>query len=246
MDDAVFGRVKPSNAFEETVERILQAIKLGVVAYGERLPPERELAARLGVSRVTLREAIRGLKQVGYLESRRGYNGGTFVIYRPDATGPINLADVVGSMGESLLDALKFRDVIEPGAVDLAARQQLTKSQVAQLRKLLDDVVTSPKSHFFQADSRFHLGIAELTGSTMVTRAVAEVRMYVNDLLSAIPLLDQPVNHSNEQHIQIVDAILRGDSAGARLVMQHHIDATASMLRGFLGSPPSGTTPRAR
>ena len=76
IDETIFGPVKPSNAFEETFERLLQAIKLGIVGYGDRLPSERDLAARLTVSRVTLREAIRALKQVGYLESRRGRGGG--------------------------------------------------------------------------------------------------------------------------------------------------------------------------
>src|SRR4051812_48031168 len=75
--------VRAGNAFEETVERLLQAIKLGMVAYGEKLPPERELAAQLGISRVTLREAIRALQDAGYLDVRRGRYGGAFVVYRP-------------------------------------------------------------------------------------------------------------------------------------------------------------------
>jgi DNA-binding FadR family transcriptional regulator len=72
--------VRGGNAFEITVSRLAQAIRLGVVAVGERLPPERELAERLQVSRVTLREAIRALREAGYLESRRGRRGGTFVV----------------------------------------------------------------------------------------------------------------------------------------------------------------------
>lgn len=77
--EALFRPVRAGNAFEETVERLLQAIRLGVVGAGERLPSERELAERLGVSRVTLREAIRALSDAGYVESRRGRYGGTFV-----------------------------------------------------------------------------------------------------------------------------------------------------------------------
>src|SRR5919206_1364973 len=73
---AVFRPVRTGNAFEETVERLLQAIRLGVAAPGERLPAERELAGRLGVSRVTLREAIRALADAGYVESRRGRDRG--------------------------------------------------------------------------------------------------------------------------------------------------------------------------
>src|SRR5215470_10881960 len=79
VDAAVFQPVRAGNAFEETVERLLRAIKLGVVAAGDRLPPERELAARLGVARATLREAIHALADAGYVASRRGRYGGTFV-----------------------------------------------------------------------------------------------------------------------------------------------------------------------
>ena len=76
----VWRPVRGGNAFEITVARLAQAIKLGLVAEGERLPAERDLAERLKVSRVTLREAIRALREAGYLESRRGRTGGTFVL----------------------------------------------------------------------------------------------------------------------------------------------------------------------
>ena len=72
--------IRGGNAFEITVARLAQAIKLGLVAEGDRLPAERDLAERLQVSRVTLREAIRALREAGYLESRRGRTGGTFVL----------------------------------------------------------------------------------------------------------------------------------------------------------------------
>ena len=76
---SLLGPVRSGNAFEETVERLLTVIKLGVVAPGERFPAERELAGLLGVSRITLREAIRALQQAGYVESRGGRLGGTIV-----------------------------------------------------------------------------------------------------------------------------------------------------------------------
>jgi DNA-binding FadR family transcriptional regulator len=69
---AVLGPVRAGNAFEETVERLLTVIKLGVVGPGEKFPAERDLAVLLGISRITLREAIRALQQAGYVESRRG------------------------------------------------------------------------------------------------------------------------------------------------------------------------------
>ena len=90
--------VRAGNAFEETVERLLTVIKLGVVGPGARFPAERELAAQLGISRLTLREAIRELHQAGYVESRRGRFGGTFVTYTPPApdAGEAELAGEIG------------------------------------------------------------------------------------------------------------------------------------------------------
>ena len=77
---SVFSPVPVRNAFEVTVERLAQSIRLSVLVGGDRLPPERELAGTFGVSRVTLREAIAALRDAGLLESRRGHGGGTFVV----------------------------------------------------------------------------------------------------------------------------------------------------------------------
>ncbi|EST39665.1 hypothetical protein N566_00680, partial [Streptomycetaceae bacterium MP113-05] len=71
--------VRAGNGFEEALEQILQVLRLGLVPVGGRLPAERELAERLGVSRVTLREVLRVLTEEGLVESRRGRYGGTFV-----------------------------------------------------------------------------------------------------------------------------------------------------------------------
>jgi len=84
----VWRPVRGGNAFEITVARLAQAIKLGLVAEGDRLPAERDLAERLQVSRVTLREAIRALREAGYLESRRGRTGGTFDVWHALREGP--------------------------------------------------------------------------------------------------------------------------------------------------------------
>ena len=88
IGEALLRPVRPGNAFEDTVARLLQTIRLGVLAPGESLPPERELAARLGVSRDTVREAIKSLADAGYLVSRRGRYGGTFLADELPAPAP--------------------------------------------------------------------------------------------------------------------------------------------------------------
>jgi GntR family transcriptional regulator, transcriptional repressor for pyruvate dehydrogenase complex len=235
VSEAVFRPVRTGNAFEETVERLLRAIKLGVVAHGESLPPERELAARLAVSRVTLREAIRALQQAGYVESRRGRYGGTFIIYRPAAPGTDDVRRIAAGMGAELDDALAYRQVLEPGAAALAAARALSAEQRQYLQARLEDVAAADPADYRLSDTRFHLAIAELAGSPSLYASIAETRLRLNDLLNAIPLLQPNIEHSEAQHRTLAAAILTGDAAAARRQMEEHLTGTASLLRGFLG-----------
>jgi DNA-binding FadR family transcriptional regulator len=233
-DDALFRPVRTGNPFEETVERLLQAIKLGVVVPGDRLPSERDLAARLNVSRVTLREAIHALTEAGYVESRRGRYGGTFVneqLPKPRRTPAKQLAR---ELGNGLEDALVLRSALEAGAAEAAASRSLSEAEQEHLRRCLAETSAARLSDYRRLDSRLHLAIAEVTGSPSLTSATADVRMRLNELLDAIPLLERNIQHSNEQHEAIVEAILAGDPEAARRAMQEHLSGTAALLRAFL------------
>lgn len=231
-DEAVFRPVRAGNAFEETVERLLQAIKLGVVAPGDRLPPERELAARFHVSRVTLREAIRDLADAGYVDSRRGRYGGTFVRSRPP--GRLDAPTAAPPSKQEVDDILLLRDVLEVGAAGTAAAAALTQRDRAHLRRLLDECAEADLADYRRMDSRLHLAIAEVTGSASLTAAVADVRSRLNVLLDAIPLLQRNIIHSNAQHARIVDAVLDGDVELAVQSMGEHLSGTSALLHGFL------------
>jgi DNA-binding FadR family transcriptional regulator len=234
-DEAVFRPVRAGNPFEETVERLLQAIKLGVVVPGDRLPPERELATRLNVSRVTLREAIHALTEAGYVESRRGRYGGTFVneqLPKPRRTTAKRLAR---DLADGLDDALTLRFVLETGAAEAAAARELSDAERDHLDRCLADTSAARLADYRRLDSRLHLAIAEVTGSPSLTSAMADVRMRLNELLDAIPLLERNIQHSNEQHKAIVDAITRRTPETARRAMQEHLAGTEALLRAFLG-----------
>src|SRR3954453_10126404 len=84
--EAVFMPVQPASTFEETVERLGSAIRSGLLAPGSKLPPERELAQRLQISRSTLRQALRALVQSGHLVSRGGRPGAPLVAKQPPLT----------------------------------------------------------------------------------------------------------------------------------------------------------------
>jgi len=212
-------------------------IKLGVVAPGQRFPAERELAVQLGISRITLREAIRELQQAGFIESRRGRSGGTFVTYRPPAPSRGVLRRIALEDGGKLTDALTFRMAVETGSAQLLA-QVSGEAARANLRYVLQarlaDVNQASPQDYRRLDTLFHLSIAELTGSTLLAAACADARMRLNDLLNAIPVLRRNIDHTAGQHAAIVDAILAGDAELARRAVTEHLEGTGALLRGFL------------
>ena len=230
----VFRPVRSGNAFEETVERLLAAIRLGIVTEGNRLPAERDLAARLEVSRMTLREAIRALQIAGYVVCRRGRHGGTFVVDRlGHQLGELPRRSAPGWGG--LADVLALREVVEVGAAAFAARRPVTEAVRAHLLECLAQCAGSTPVSYRRADSRLHLAIAEATGSASVVAAVADVRVRLNDLLDEACFEPASAERSNAEHATVVEAIVTGDVEGARAAMAAHLGGTAALLRGVLG-----------
>lgn len=222
--------VRLGNAFEDTVGRLLETIRLGVLAPGESLPPERELATRLGVSRDTVREAIKSLAEAGYLVSRRGRYGGTFLAEELPTPSP----DGIRFSRTDIDDALRLREILEVGAARMAAGRTLTAGDRETLWGKLCDVRGAAPEDYRRLDSRLHLAIAEAAGTPSLVPLVADNRMRLNELLDQIPLLTLNIAHSDEQHEAIVMAILAGDAQAAAELMTAHVWGSAALLHGFL------------
>lgn len=233
LSDVLLRPVRERNGFESTVEQLASAVRLGVLAAGDFLPPERELAERLGVSRAIVRDAIGALRQAGLVQTRRGRGGGSEVVYagpHPEGSG-VDLSH----RRDELLDALDFRRVVEPGAAYLAATRDLSADQRAWLRGSLEEVEDSPDDAAHRlADHRLHLAIATLSASRMLVESVAQAQTLLSEMLNAIPVLRRNIEHSNDQHAATVAAVLGSDPERARQVMEEHCDGTAALLRGLL------------
>ncbi|MFI8827142.1 MULTISPECIES: FadR/GntR family transcriptional regulator [Streptomyces] len=224
--------VRAGNGFEEALEQILQVVRLGLVPGGERLPAERELADRMGISRVTLREVLKVLQEQGLVESRRGRYGGTFVLQRPQTADEAELRRRIAAV--DMEDTLRFREVLEVGAAGLCAAHGLDEEGAERLRAALAATHDAPLGDYRRQDTLLHLTLAELSGSPTLTAQYAAVRATVNDLLDCIPLLVRNLEHSQHQHTALVEAVLDGDADAAREVMREHCAGTAALLRGFL------------
>lgn len=235
LPEAVLRPVRGHHAFEACVEQLATLIRLGVFPRGSTLPPERDLADRLAVSRATLREAMAALRQAGLVQTTRGRGGGTVVTMRPATPAARSASRRTPDRRADWLDALDFRRIVEPGAAALAASAPLDEDQRRQLHAAHEAVAhaTGPAIHR-QADSRFHLTIAALTGSPRIIGAATEVQASLHEMLSAIPVLETNIAHSDAQHARIVRAILAGRASRARRVMEEHCDDTAALLHGLL------------
>jgi DNA-binding FadR family transcriptional regulator len=252
LNGVLYRPVRWRSAFEETVERLAQAIKLGAVRPGSPLPPERDLVNRLRISRTTLREAIRALQQDGYLETRRGRAGGTFVA--PRRAQVLTYADarrLAQEMGPAFREALDVRAAVEPKAAELAAGRA-DRPAVERLRSVLTVARSAPPGDSRRWDSTLHIAIAQAADSPLLLDLVLRMQMQLHELLAflALPELKVAARRSSEQHERIVEAIARGDARGAREAMDEHVRTTHELLasialRGRPVPPGSRSGPRA-
>jgi DNA-binding FadR family transcriptional regulator len=227
--ETVFKPVRPPTTFEETVERLGTAIRLGLLPPGSKLPAERNLAVRLRISRSTLRQALTTLVQSGHLVSVRGRAGGTFVAERPP------LAEQDGKpLGDDTWAVLDYRVAIETGATILAA-ERANDEQLDVLDALVRRMSeVGDFEDYRRADIRFHIGVAEAAGSPRLVTAMTEVQGQVSDLIALIPHPEEVLTHSNAQHRRLVTLLRRGRGAQAVTLMREHIEGTEHILAGLI------------
>ena len=228
--DAVFAPVRSYTAFEETVERLGTAIKLGLLAPASRLPAERELCARLGIARSTLRQALTALTQSGHVFATRGRGGGTFVSDpQPPADPPS--AQMLAQWRETCDQRLAVELGVAVLAAERAQREDLDAlEEVAlALEDALDDFAA-----YRQADIRLHVGLAEAASSTGLVRAMTEVQGAMTDLISYIAHPPQVLASSNAQHRRLLAAVRERDAMRAARAMTEHLQGTEHVLAGLL------------
>jgi DNA-binding FadR family transcriptional regulator len=232
--EAVFMPVQPASTFEETVERLGSAIRLGLLAPGDKLPPERELAKRLRISRSTLRQALTALVQSGHLVSSRGRTGGTFVAEQP----PLTERHQGESLEQGAWAVLDYRVAIEAGAALLAAERggeaqfDRLEEQTAKMGEELENF-----EEYRRLDIRFHIGIAETTQSPRLLSAMTDVQSQMSDLIALIAHPPEVLASANEQHVRLVKALRKGDGGRAVQQMREHTEGTEHILAGLLPAP---------
>ena len=231
--EAVFEPVTSPSAFEETVERLGTAIRLGLLPPGTRLPSERDLAAELEISRSTLRQALTALVQSGLLLSVRGRGGGTFVTESPPLS--VGSTEQIESRLRAVLD---YRIVIETGAAVLAA-ERAGDDDLGRMAALVDQMAATERfEEYRRADIRFHISVAEATGSSRLVSAMTEVQAELSEAIALIPHPEEVLTRSNAQHRRLVATLSRRDSGRAVREIREHLEGTEHILFGLMPAAP--------
>lgn len=232
-----FTPVKTKRLYEEIVEQIKQLITGGELKPGDKLLAERDLAEKLQVSRVSVREAIRALEMLGFVEIRPG--DGTFV--RDTNTDDIirPLAMFLAVERSSLLDMFEVRRIFEAATAGLAA-ERATPEEVDQIGQLLEkmkesiNLQDSEKGEEF--DTAFHYAVAEATHNSLLTklfRTVSEEFAKAVSIARRQLFLDSTDNAQRivDQHTRVFEAIKAGHAAVAADAMLEHLIFAEAELR---------------
>ena len=226
---------------EEVVQRVSQAIQLGLFVDGEQLPPETEFAAQLGVSAMTLREALATLRQQGLVETRRGRTGGTFV-RRPSSPPVAVLRERLRGMTTSSLRDLVDEQFAVSGAAAKLAAARASGADVRRLYTLVRQLsVASTLGSRIRADSRFHIEVAQASQSERLTRLEVELQTQLAELLWLPPDPADPaeateatelIDHAavSAEHRAIADAIAAEDGDTARMLAEQHVERNLRRL----------------
>lgn len=223
-------REEKKNAYTAIVERIRSMIVAGELQPGDRLPPERQLAERFGVSRSHLRQAFQALGERGVIESRQG--DGTYLLTSLDSGPTVDtIMEAIRAQGDVIHEIIEFRRMIEPQIAALAARR-MEPATLDRLKIVVCDqqraVLAGREEQ--ELDAEFHRILAESTSNRVISRVMTTIQAIINQSRSIWLQSSHRRLASVEGHLRIIDALEAGDAAGASAAMQEHIVAIEKLI----------------
>lgn len=205
---------------------LFQKISTGHLRAFDRLPPEDQLAAQYDVAPMTLRQALAQLRELGFVETRRGRTGGTYV--RGDIGERLEAASKEQRVTvEALQQLTDWRRAISGEASALAALRA-TPEELVELRRLSDEyhAIYRVRSERRLADARFHVFIAKLSRNTRLIHAEKGIQETLTRILDIFPTQADAETQTSAEHRGLVEAIEQGDAERARKELSDHIDVT--------------------
>jgi GntR family transcriptional repressor for pyruvate dehydrogenase complex len=218
-------------AGERIAERFVTAIALGEFVPGQQLPSERELAAMLEVSRTTVREALQRLHAAGYVTTRRGRGGGTFVQTGQGAESDEMIRRTLLPAWAELSEVLDFRQLIEQQIARTAAERR-DDADIAAIRAAVAAYAEAPDREASRlADGAVHQAIAEAAHNRRLTDLSARIRREVSFGFDAEPYSAEVRKRAIHQHPELAEAVIAGNAAAAASAAAQHFSLTEDLLR---------------
>jgi DNA-binding FadR family transcriptional regulator len=216
---------------EDVVDRLVTAVALGQYITGQQLPTERELSVMLGVSRTSVREALKELTDTGYLEVRRGRNGGYFVRanWGPSSAEHVRRQLIAHwSEFEHIFDA---RRLVEQMIAHTAAERR-TERDMAPIRTALQAYLEAPdRDASRRADSALHQAVAQATHNPILVDLSVDLRTRITLNLGAEPYTDEVRLIAIGQHQELVAAIDQGRAQDAGAIAAKHFTLSERLMR---------------
>lgn len=233
-DTALFSPVSLGRVSQVIVDQIRLHIHEGRLSPGDRLPSERELCTRFGVSRVTVREALRVLEAGGLVEIRVGAHGGAFVTSPSQARLGEGLADLLKLSPLTAAEVTEARMVFELGIVPLVI-ERATGEDIAALNEICarQRAALKDQSYSMTLSAEFHVRVAACTHNAAIEMLVQSFHgPLLMSLLEAQTLAPVMGRRGNTEHQEFVDAIARRDVDAATEIMRKHLQRTADRVQG--------------
>ena len=225
-----FEPIRQFRVSEEVTERIKRAILLGEFKAGDKLPPERDLSKQFQVSRVAIREALRKLEHSGFIVTRQGATGGTYVTeltfeYLADAFLDLFLSDKIG-----IPELFQVRLFLEPEIARLAALA-ITPGYAQRLKEALQDEehIATSLWEDIEMTTQVHYVLAEMCGNRFF-EAILRSSMRLTHRVIEVVNPDPYTLHPRGVHRPIVEAVLSGDSEAASSAMRKHATEFGEIL----------------
>lgn len=225
----MFKQVKQNKAYQDVVEQIQEAIMEGSLKPGSLLPAERELKEQFGISRGTLREALRVLEQKGLIEIRTGVAGGSVIREVNSENLSDNLGLLIRNRAVSLRDLAEFREGME-GSVAALAAQRATEPDRSQLERLLGEAEGHLKEGrkgwdaFVRTDEQIHLALARISGNQLFIAVLTSVYHNIHTYYENYLPWNKALLQENFDDLRnIVAAVSEGDAERARKMALGHV-----------------------
>jgi DNA-binding FadR family transcriptional regulator len=243
----VFTPIGAQARVEAVVRRLGDAIELGLLADGEQLPGEPELAAQLGVSTVTLREALMALRQRGLVTTRRGRGGGSFVTV-PE--GPVEerlLSHLGGWSTEELRDLGDHWTAVSGAAARLAA-QRTEPDDLHQLHRSVEELTDAADAPArSRLHGRFHVELAAAAQSARLTRELVGIHAEVGALVCLVLGEERHLKDVCDRHRAVICAVHDGAAEQARALAEQCVQVSMGRLVELrLGTPGDAGGPHTK